>query len=237
MSSPLSTLRRLGNQQLLRDLKDLVRRDRHVEADLLAHIAEVDSRKLFREEGYSSLFRYLVEELRFSEDAAYSRIQAARAARDYPVILDRIREGELHLTGVKLLAPHLTEANHLELLDRAKCKTRQRIEELVANLARDRMHLLSCASYKSETPRQRRRPRLPSPLFPARDPLLRWRAPHLVKELLSPWLELFGLLPVTWSRWDKSATGCNSLRIERSWRHSERSRRSCGIRSPMATSP
>ena len=135
MSSPLSTLRRLGNQQLLRDLKDLVRRDRHVEADLLAHIAEVDSRKLFREEGYSSLFRYLVEELRFSEDAAYSRIQAARAARDYPVILDRTREGELHRTGVKLLAPHLTEANHLELLDRAKCKTRQRIEELVANLA------------------------------------------------------------------------------------------------------
>ncbi len=135
MSSPLSSLRRLGNRQLLQALKHLVRKDRHLEADLLAHIAEVDSRKLFREQGYPSLFRYLVEELLFTEDAAYNRIQAARAARAYPVILERVRVGELHVTGVRLLAPHLTQANHLELLERARHKTRRQIDELVANLA------------------------------------------------------------------------------------------------------
>ncbi len=51
MSSPLSSLRRIGNRQLLHALRDLIRRDRQLEADLLAHIAEVDSRKLYREEG------------------------------------------------------------------------------------------------------------------------------------------------------------------------------------------
>ncbi len=135
MYSPLSTLRRIGNRQLLHALRDLSRRDRQLEADLLAHIAEVDSRKLYREEGYPSLFQYLVEELGFSEDAAYNRIQAARTARAHPEILERIRKGELHVTAVKLLAPHITRANHAELLERAKHKTKRQIDELVADLA------------------------------------------------------------------------------------------------------
>jgi hypothetical protein len=46
----------------------------------LAHIAEVDERRLYLEAAYPSMFAYCVGALRFSEDAAYKRIQAARAA-------------------------------------------------------------------------------------------------------------------------------------------------------------
>jgi len=42
-------------------------------ADLLADIAEVDARKLYRPAGYSSMFSYCVEVLRRSEVAARRR--------------------------------------------------------------------------------------------------------------------------------------------------------------------
>ena len=69
-----------------------------------------------------------------SEHAAYGRIEAARAARRFPVILKRLAEGTINLTAIGLMAPHLTPANHLELLDAARHKSKRDIEELVARL-------------------------------------------------------------------------------------------------------
>lgn len=106
-----------------------------MQVKLLAHIAEVDRRKLLLVEGHPSLFRYLFDELRMSEYAAYKHIHAVRAVREFPVILERLRDGEIHLAGMRLLAPRLTEENCLELLGRARHKTKRQIEELVADLA------------------------------------------------------------------------------------------------------
>ena len=72
--------------------------------------------------------------LHFSEHAAYLRIEAARAARRFPVILDRLADGSVHLTAVGLLAPHLTLANHAELLDAARHKSKREVEQLVAHV-------------------------------------------------------------------------------------------------------
>src|SRR5918996_655818 len=60
-----------------------------------------------------------------SEHAAYLRIEATRAARRFPVILDKLSEGALHVTAVSLLGPHLTAANHVELLDMARHKSKR----------------------------------------------------------------------------------------------------------------
>jgi len=101
-------------------------------ADLLADIAEVDARKLYRPAGCSSMFAYCVEVLRRSEMAAYKRIRAARAARRFPVIFDLVADGRLHLTGVVQLAPYLTEHTVEELLGAATHKTAKQIERLLA---------------------------------------------------------------------------------------------------------
>ncbi|HKC59098.1 MAG TPA: hypothetical protein VKB92_03355, partial [Myxococcales bacterium] len=45
------------------------------------------------------------------------------------------RSGQVHLTGLRLLAPHLTAENHCEVLAEAAGKTKREIEELVARLA------------------------------------------------------------------------------------------------------
>ena len=137
MKSPndRGTLTKISNADLVRELKELVGRDRVLEAELLAYLGEVDARELYLEEACSSMFRYCTEVLHFSEGAAYSRITAARAGRRFPVILDRIRNGALHLCGVKLLAPHLTPENHLELLAAAEHKGKRAIGELLADSA------------------------------------------------------------------------------------------------------
>ena len=71
-------------------------------------------------------------ELRLSEDATAKRIQAARIARRFPTIFDALAQGQLHLTGVGLLAPHLTEHTAGELIAGASHKTKAEIERLIA---------------------------------------------------------------------------------------------------------
>jgi hypothetical protein len=94
-------------------------------------LAELDARRLYLGLGFSSLFTYCTEALRLSEHGAYNRIEAARAARRFPAILERLAEGSLNLATVRLLAPHLTPANQDELLAAACGKRKRAVEELV----------------------------------------------------------------------------------------------------------
>lgn len=70
--------------------------------------------------------------LGLSEAATYNRIAAARFGRRYPVVFERIAAGRLHLTAVRMLAPHLTDENHAELLKAAAGRSKRELEELLA---------------------------------------------------------------------------------------------------------
>ena len=126
------TLAHLSDSILLRDLAALVAHDRQTTATLLAHLAEVDARRLYVPAGYSSMHAYCVEELHLSEDAAFRRIQAARAARQFPLLFVALAEGRLHLTAVTLLAPCLTPENAGELIEAATHRRKSEIEAFLA---------------------------------------------------------------------------------------------------------
>src|SRR5262249_45685773 len=113
------SLAHLSDQTLLQGLSQLVTQDRTTTASMLAHIAEVDARKLYLSAGYPSMFAYCVEKLRLSEDSASKRIRVARHARDYPQIFAMIADGRLHLSGVALLSAHLSAQQSDELLEAA----------------------------------------------------------------------------------------------------------------------
>ena len=59
-------------------------------------------------------------------------MEAARAARRFPVILQMLSDGSLNLTTVRVLAPHLTSENHLELLEAARGGSKREVEQLIA---------------------------------------------------------------------------------------------------------
>jgi len=126
------SLKHLADSTLLNNLATLVGQDRITNAALLAHLAEVDERKLYRPAAYPSMFLYCVNELHMSEDAAYKRISVARTARQFPAIFPLLAEGRLNQTAVLLMAPHLTSSTADELLAAATHKTKPEIELLLA---------------------------------------------------------------------------------------------------------
>jgi hypothetical protein len=128
-----SSLASLPSDQLLSRLHTLVRSGNAVEADLLAHLGEIDARRLYLREAFPSMFAYCVRALHFAEAAAYKRIAAARAARRHPEILEAVRRGDLHVTGASLLAPQLTSGNGVELIEAARHKTADEIRQLLAD--------------------------------------------------------------------------------------------------------
>ena len=126
----------LSDQDLLTRLSVLAGREREATVELLAHLAALDARPaVYAAQGYGSLFSYCTHALRLSEDTACNRIEAARASRRFPVILDLLASGELTLTSVRLLRRHLTPDNHRAVLARASGRSRQQIDVLVAELA------------------------------------------------------------------------------------------------------
>ncbi len=126
------SLSHLANHVLLHDLAALVSQDRTTTAALLAHLAEVDERRLYLPAAYSCMHACCVGELRMSEDAAFKRIQAARTAREFPAIFAALAEGALNLTSVLLLRPHLTAETAKDLLAAAAYRTNKDLELLLA---------------------------------------------------------------------------------------------------------
>ena len=128
-------LQSIPDDELLRRLAELIGQSRRVEADVVAHIAEVDERRLFAREAFPSMFVYCIDVLHLSEAEAYLRIAAARASRQHPMILTMLADGRLHLTAIGLLAAHLTRENRDGLLERATHRSKRQILELIAEIA------------------------------------------------------------------------------------------------------
>jgi hypothetical protein len=126
----------LSDRDLLAHLAALACKEREATAELVAHVAALDTRPaVYAAQGYGSLFSYCTHALRLSEDAACNHIEAARAARCYPVILDLLASGSLTLTSVRILRRHLTPENYEGVLAKAKGRSRHGIDALVAELA------------------------------------------------------------------------------------------------------
>ena len=124
----------LSDQALIDEVKAAAARERGASAPTIGLLAELDARRLYLGEGCSSLFMYCTQVLRLSEHAAYGRIEAARIARKFPVVLDLLAEGAVTLTTLTLLGPLLTPANHQQVLAEARHQSKREVEQLVARL-------------------------------------------------------------------------------------------------------
>jgi hypothetical protein len=134
MTTPNAMLRDVDDRSLLDAAQRLAAEERRATAALLRALMEIDKRRLYLGEGCASMFTYCTQVLHLSEGAAYNRIEAARAAHAYPLILELLEQSAVSLTAVRLLAPHLTSGNHAAVLASARQKSRREIDELIAAL-------------------------------------------------------------------------------------------------------
>ena len=124
----------MPDQRLVKRLHRLVDQGNTLTAALLAHMGEVDRRRLYLQAACPSMFAYCTGVLRMSEAQAYKHIRAARLAREFPAVLSMVHGGQIHLCALGLLAPHMTGDNSDELLQQAARKTKRQVEKLVASL-------------------------------------------------------------------------------------------------------
>jgi hypothetical protein len=125
------TLNDVSDRELVGRLRELVSRSSWTEARIVAHLAELDARKLHLRMG-RSLFRYCLEALGLSQNEAHYRIQAARIARKFPIVFELLDKRQIHLTALALIRDYVTPENHLELLREVSGKTKEQILHLLA---------------------------------------------------------------------------------------------------------
>lgn len=124
---------------------------------MLAHLGEFDSRRLYADRGHPSLFAYCVRVLGYSEQGAYKRIQAARAARAHPALLQQLADGAIHLAAIVVLAPHLRTDNLGAMLEAARGKSIRELEAMTVAWApraetRDVLRVLPRRSTTDDAP-------------------------------------------------------------------------------------
>ena len=94
-----STVGALSDRELLRETRNLVRHERHLQGAVIDHLSEIEARGLYLQRGFSSLFDYAVRELGYSDAAAARRIGAMRLCTDQPDAREGLRDGSLTLSA------------------------------------------------------------------------------------------------------------------------------------------
>jgi len=128
-------LETMSDQEVVERLHSLLGEERRLTAAVLAHLGEVEARRLYLPAACSSMHVYCTRVLGMSEDQAFKRIRAARAVRRFPVVGSAVAEGRLHLSGVVLLAPRLDEENAETLVADASGKSKAEIDIMLARRA------------------------------------------------------------------------------------------------------
>jgi HNH endonuclease len=122
----------ISDDELEASLSGLLGAGARVEARIVAHLAEVEARRLHLLAGYSSLYDYCRKRLALSDYEAFLRIAAARVAREYPIVFEMLDRRELHLTAICEVREFLTAENHRELFEAVSGRTKLQIREVLA---------------------------------------------------------------------------------------------------------
>ena len=104
-------LSHLTDKILLIETKNLVISEREATSRVLHHLKEIDRRKLYSEQKYSSLFDYCLRELGYSEASAQRRIVAARLLGEIPEIDKKIESGLLTLSNISQMNQFFKESS------------------------------------------------------------------------------------------------------------------------------
>lgn len=123
------------DERLTMDLANAASRERSSLVELLLDLIEFDHRSLSQKGAYHTLFDYCTRKLGYSSSEAGRRIAVARNGEKFPLLLEMIDRGKLHLSGAGMLAGLLTADNHAEVLKRANGRTQEEIGRIAAALA------------------------------------------------------------------------------------------------------
>lgn len=125
----------MTNKELIQNFETLVREERRVTRQVLAQIAEIESRRAYLDLGYDGMYAYLTRGLGYSEGAAYRRLQAARVLRAVPVVAEKFVAGSVNLTQLAEVAKASRQAKQIptaELFTKLESQSKAASEQIIA---------------------------------------------------------------------------------------------------------
>ncbi|MBD3179440.1 MAG: DUF222 domain-containing protein [Candidatus Latescibacteria bacterium] len=125
-------LQSINNRKLLEDLACLNNRERRLKVRILLYLREIDRRKLYLEEGYSSMFDFCTEHLGYSRSAACRRIRVARCMGRYPEIAAMLQAGEINITTLSMVSGILNDDNYEEILKKISNRSKRDVEIFIS---------------------------------------------------------------------------------------------------------
>lgn len=124
-------LETLNDDILLKDCKAAVLLEKKSTAKVLEYLAEIDKRRLWIKEGYSSLYDFCIRYLNYSEGETHRRIQACRLSSRVEEVKPLLEEGTLSLTSMSLLSPYLNSDNAKEILPKVVQRSTREVEKVI----------------------------------------------------------------------------------------------------------
>lgn len=91
-------LKAFNDDVLLERTHHLVSEERRLNLEVIRHLKEISSRKLYLERGYPSLFEMCTKEFKYSPAAAQRRIEAMKLIQELPEVEKKIEIGDLSLS-------------------------------------------------------------------------------------------------------------------------------------------
>ena len=129
------SLKHYTNAELLAETQILVSQERTLSLKVISFLREIRLRSLHLEMGYPSLFTFCIVELKYSEAAAYYRLNTLDIVDELPEIKQAIETGELCMTTLSMV--------------QSACKAKKRKTKIKVN-SEDKMILLEKVKGKSK---------------------------------------------------------------------------------------
>ncbi len=119
---------------MMSELKSEVRAERRSSAKIVRYLAAIDSKRLYLQLGFSSLYELATRELGYSSSAAMRRIKAARVVNADQTVIAKLESGELNFSTVDVLSNFLNEPVLKDLAQQFCGRSREDAERIVASL-------------------------------------------------------------------------------------------------------
>jgi len=138
-------IKKLSDKSLLTQTDLLAYEHRKNSVLLLRHLREIEVRRLFVDLGFSSMHKYCIQQLKFSEGETQRRLTSARLLAELPEIESKIETGKVNVTNLSKIqsflrtekaASHpLTKEQKLELIEDLQNKSTRMVEKELVGLS------------------------------------------------------------------------------------------------------
>lgn len=128
-------LAELSDNELIVHLRSVYRRSQECTADLIRILVVVHDRRLHLKTAHPSLNEFCIRQLGMCNSSASRYSTATKLVVQFPRLLGRIEQGQLHVSTLLLMRHHLTPQNVDELVERAHGRTSYQVKELLASVA------------------------------------------------------------------------------------------------------